>query len=89
MARRVAVPMSERTPMNKTQAVLEHLRRHGSITSNEAWELYGATRLSAIVFNLRRRRHHIDTITCGGTDRYGHSMHYAKYVLLDDPEDDV
>lgn len=65
----------------KTSEVLNHLKEHGSITSNEAWELYGATRLSAIIFNLRKRGHDIETVTIGMTDRYDHAVNYAKYVL--------
>ena len=37
---------------NKTEKVLEHLKEYGTITSLEAIDLYGATRLSAIIFNL-------------------------------------
>lgn len=70
----------------KTSEVLNHLKEHGSITSNEAWELYGATRLSAIIFNLRRRGHDIETVTMGMTDRYGHAVNYAKYVLHEKEE---
>ena len=67
--------------MNKTMAVLEHMREHGSITQMEATELFGATRLGAIVFNLRKRGHDIETVTVGMTDRYGHAVNYARYVL--------
>ena len=70
--------------MNKTIAVLEHMREHGGITQLEATELFGATRLGAIVFNLRKRGHDIETVTMGMTDRYGHAVNYAKYVLKDD-----
>lgn len=70
--------------MNKTIAVLEHMREHGGITQLEATELFGATRLSAIVFNLRKKGHHIETVTMGMTDRYGHAVNYAKYVLHED-----
>lgn len=66
--------------MTKTQAVLNHLREHGSITSMEAIELFGATRLSAIIFNLRKRGYEIDALTEGGIDRFGHAMNYARYV---------
>ena len=66
--------------MTQTGEVLRHLREHGSITSNEAWELYGATRLSAIVFNLKRRGHDIETVMVGGIDRYGNAVNYARYV---------
>ena len=68
---------------SKTSEVLRHLREHGSITSNEAWELYGATRLSAIIFNLRRKGHDISTVDTDTTDRYGHRVTYARYVLHD------
>ena len=68
---------------NKTSEVLRHLKEHGSITSNEAWELFGATRLSAIVFQLRKKGYEIETVTMGMTDRYGHAVNYAKYVLHD------
>jgi len=67
--------------MNKTTAVLSHLMDNGSITSMDAIERYGATRLSAIIFNLRRRGYDIETVTMGMTDRYGHAVNYAKYVL--------
>jgi hypothetical protein len=38
---------------NKTQSVKNHLILNGSITSWEAINMYKATRLSAIIYNLR------------------------------------
>lgn len=35
--------------------VLEHIETQGSITSVEAYELYGITRLSAIILIIRKR----------------------------------
>lgn len=67
----------------KTWDVLQHLKEHGSITQLEATELYGATRLSAIVFNLRRKGYAISSETQGAIDRHGHAVNYAKYVLQD------
>ena len=67
--------------MNKTQAVLDHMKKNGSITSMEAIENYGATRLSSIIFNLRKKGYDIDTQTEGMTDRYGHAVNYARYIL--------
>ena len=60
--------------MNKHQKVLEHLKTHGSITSWEAIQLYRATRLSAIIFNLRKH-YDIDTLMCEGED-----SRYGKYI---------
>lgn len=69
--------------MNKTEKVLEHLRTHGSITSLEAIELYGATRLSAIIFSLRNRGIRINTIDLPFVDRFGTKSTYGKYVLVE------
>lgn len=40
---------------NKTALVLNHLQKKKTITSWEAIELFGATRLSAIIYNLRKK----------------------------------
>ena len=69
---------------SKTLDVLRHLEEHGSITSMEAIELYGATRLSAIVFNLRKEGFDIETVTEGTVDRHGRAVNYARYVLRRD-----
>ena len=66
---------------NQTSAILAHLRKNKSITSKEAFELYGATRLSAIIFNLRKN-HDILTVMIDGTTRFGDSTKYAKYVYV-------
>ena len=67
--------------MNKTQLVKEHLLEHGSITSWEAIEEYGATRLASIICNLRRDGFDIRTIMVEFTDRYGNTSKYANYVF--------
>lgn len=72
--------MSEKKT-SKHQKVLEHLQNYGSITSLEAIELYGATRLSAIIFNLRKQGFNIETIDLPFTDRFGIKSHYGKYML--------
>lgn len=72
------------TKKDKTSEVLKHLKVKGSITSMEAFELYGATRLSAIIFNLRKRGYEISTKTECITDRYGHPCNYARYILEED-----
>ena len=67
--------------MNKTKAIQLHLIENGHITSLEAIELYGATRLSAIIFNLRARGMNIETTMIEFTDRFGSKAKYAKYIL--------
>lgn len=70
---------SKRFKTNKTEKVLEHLKNKGSITSLQAIDLYGATRLSAIIFNLRRN-HKIDGENMICSDKYGNEARYVKYI---------
>ena len=67
--------------MNKTKAVTLHLLEKGSITSWEAIKEYGATRLSAIIYNLRKRDMNIRNERVDFVDRFGRKSHYVKYVL--------
>lgn len=67
---------------NKTEAVLNHLKEHGSITSLEAIEKYGATRLSAIIFRLRKQGYKIVTEDTDFVDRYGYKSRYGNYILV-------
>lgn len=69
---------------DKTSAVLNHLKVRGSITSMEAFELYGATRLSAIIFCLRKKGYNIKTNDGTCIDRFGHRCNFAKYTLIED-----
>ena len=68
--------------VNKSQLVKEHLLNHGSITSWDAIKLFGATRLSAIIFNLRKDGYNIITQDIAYTDRFGNTGQYANYVLV-------
>lgn len=70
--------------MNKSQLVKEHLLEHGSITSWDAINLYGETRLSDVILKLRQKGWDIRTIMVEFTDRYGNTGKYANYVLKGD-----
>lgn len=74
--------------MDNTQrkVVLNHLREHGSITSMEAFQLYGVTRLSSIIHTFRKQGILIGTIMKDGKTRYGNSCKYAKYILAKEKE---
>ncbi len=74
--------------MNKTKAVLQWLQTGAGISSMEAIKQFGATRLSAIIFNLRKRGHDIETVMVDGRDRFGNPTRYARYYLRDSPSQD-
>lgn len=70
--------------MEKTtqmKQVLIHLNTHGSISSKTAFEEYGITRLSAIIWVLRRAGHKINSHLESTKNRYGNHTHYSVYEL--------
>lgn len=67
--------------VTKHSQVKERLQRVGSITSMEAINLFGATRLSAIIYNLRHNSNmDIKTVDITSVDRNGNSCTFAKYT---------
>lgn len=69
--------------MNKTKAILLHLQEYGSINSWEAIKEYGATRLSAIIYNLRHNYGlKIINKEINFKDRYGNNASYVEYILV-------
>lgn len=75
--------------MNKTKAIQLHLIEKGNITSWEAIKEYGATRLSAIIFNLRHNYEmDIKSERVDFTDRFGNKSSYAKYIYEEKEEKD-
>lgn len=69
---------------SKTETrVLDHLKRKGNITSWEAIKEYGNTRLSATIFNLRKKGLNIVSCDKEGTNRYGDKIRYTVYFLME------
>lgn len=62
--------------VTQRQQVLDHLRTQGSITSWEAITLFRATRLSGIIYDLRKDGYPITSTIETNGDR-----HYARYTL--------
>jgi len=67
---------------SQTSAVLAHLITHTGLTSMEAFKLYGVTRLSAIIFVLRRRGHRIINIDRECTNRFNGTSRFVEYRLI-------
>ena len=61
--------------------VLNYMIDNGSITSWEAIKEFGITRLSAKIFNLRKRGYFIENEWEHTTNRYGDKVKYARYTL--------
>lgn len=68
--------------------VTDWLFRYGNITSMQAIRMFGATRLSAIIYSLRHHYgYNIVTERVQGRNKYGHNVNYAKYILIKEKED--
>lgn len=68
--------------MSQRKAVLQHLQTYKTITSMDAINLYGATRLSAIIYDLRDAGYNIKTHSKVTKNRYGNITTYAEYELI-------
>lgn len=68
-----------RKGVTKISQVKKHLEEQGSITSWEAIKLYGATRLSSIIFKLKKEGMKIESIHVSGLDRNMNKSNYVNY----------
>jgi hypothetical protein len=78
-------PKSVTNVVTKSEQVKKHLLSKKSITSWEAISLYKATRLSAIIFNLRNIGWDIVTNEVTQKDINGNNCTFAKYILVKPP----
>lgn len=62
--------------------IFKHLKSGKSITSFEAFEEYGITRLSAIIFDLREKGLDIQDRWVYAKNRYGNMVKFKAYYLV-------
>lgn len=67
--------------MSLTRRVLNYMLDFDTITSWEAIKEFSATRLSAIIFNLRKKGFIIENEWQTATNRYGDSVRFVEYRL--------
>ena len=68
--------------MTYTEIIKEHLEKYGSITSKEAINKYGNTRLSATIYILRSQGLNIITDYETSKNKYGKSVTFGVYKLV-------
>ena len=61
--------------------VLKWLQAGNSITNWQAFKLFGSTRLSAIIYDLRKMGYPIKTITMIDKTRYDETCQFAVYEM--------
>lgn len=66
--------------ISQRELIKKHLNKRGSITSWDAIKLYGCTRLSAKIYDLRNEGMKIRTEHVTKKNRYGYMVTFAKYI---------
>ena len=66
---------------NQKVIIEKWLRDHGSITGKQAMEDCGVYRLSAVIFELRKRGVDIETNMIDVKNRYGGTSRVAQYKI--------
>ena len=69
--------------MGKThqERVLQYIVQFGSISSMEAFRDLGVTRLSAVIFCLKKKGHKLKATTEHCKNRFGRDVYFARYTL--------
>lgn len=67
--------------MTQKERILEHLKKYGSITTWESFELYGDTRLSDKIYRLKQEDYKFEEEWITKKNRYGKPVSFKKYIL--------
>ena len=74
--------MEKKKKVTQTDIVLSHLQSCSGITSYEAFEKYGITRLSAKIFILREKGYKIINRNIEHINKQGEKTHFVEYRLV-------
>lgn len=61
--------------------IIQYMKEHGSISSQDAFRDLGITRLSARIKELRDMGYDISTIMVDGKNRFGEDVRFGVYRL--------
>ena len=75
--------MANRKP-SQASRLLDYLKRFGSVTTWEAFQELGITRLSARIFEIKERGYLIKTESITSKNRFGEPVHFNKYSLVEE-----
>ena len=67
--------------MTQKEKIIEHLKKHGSITDLDAYRLYAIRRLGARIWDLKHEGFKITSQNTKEKNRFGQTTHFATYVM--------
>ena len=68
--------------MTQRERLLDYLEAFQRINPLDAWKQLGIYRLSAVVFDLRKEGHRIETTRKAVQNQFGEQCVVAEYVLV-------
>lgn len=74
--------------MTQHDAIIAYMREHSSITTYEAFEQLGITKLTTRISELRRAGFKIKSQVYSGLNRYGKPVTYNRYWLGEDKDNE-
>lgn len=72
--------------MNQCDRILKYMNDFGSITTLQAFNDLGCTRLASRITDLRQKGIEIKSEYVSGKNRYGEKVSYKKYSLNEERE---
>lgn len=66
----------------QTESIIAHILAYGSITAQDAYQLYGCMRLASRICDLKRKGYNIGKVMELGKNRYGEDVRYARYFII-------
>ena len=70
--------------MTQRDAIIEYITEFGSITPMQAFADLGITKLATRISEMRKAGMDFKIETVSSTNRYGHTVQYAKYSFAED-----
>ena len=67
--------------LTQCERVLRYIRKHGSISTIEAFSELGITRLASRICDLVKDGYPIERETVTALNRFGEKVHYTRYRL--------
>ena len=67
--------------MTQKEKILEHLKKHGSITDLDAYRMYAIRRLGARIWDLRSEGFVITSKQTKAKNRFGQTTHFTTYIF--------
>ena len=68
--------------MTQADRVVDFMQKNGSISSLEAIQELGVTRLAACIYKLKRNGLEIAKETAKSVNRYGEKVYFARYRIV-------